>query len=192
MVNADEKIPLSWSRDGRYLLYRTTGPNTGRDLWALPMVGEPKPFPVVRTNFDEEEGQISPDGNWLAYGSTESGRLEIYVDSFPKGRERIRISTEGGSQVRWAPDGRELYYITPDGHLMAVTFARGHDTQSLKVGAPQMLFQTRLATGANASGVKPQYAVASDGRFLMDIRVDEAHPAPLTIVLNGLEALVRR
>jgi len=192
LVSTDEKQPLSWSREGHYLLYRTTGSNTGSDLWALPMLGEPKPFPVVQTPFDEDEGQISPDGNWVAYGSTESGQHEIYLDSFPRAGARVRISTEGGSQVRWAPDGRELYYITADGHLMAVTLARGHDTQSLKVGAPQMLFQTRLATGPNASGVKPQYAVARDGRFLMNIRVDEARPAPLTIVLNGLEALVRR
>jgi Tol biopolymer transport system component len=191
LVNPDEKLPLSWSQKG-YLLYRTTGSNTGRDLWALPMVGEQKPFPVVRTNGDEDEGQISPDGNWIAYGSTQSGgRLEIYLDSFPKGRDLKRISTGGGSQVRWAPHGRELYYITPDGHLMAVPLARGQDAQSLKIGPTQTLFQTRLATGANVSGAKPQYAVARDGRFLMNVRVDETRPAPLTIVLNGMAALVR-
>jgi serine/threonine protein kinase len=192
LVGADEKEPLSWSRDGRYLLYRTTGSNAGRDLWALPMLGEQKPFPVVRTPFDEDEGQISPDSNWVAYGSTESGRHEIYLDSFPHGGGRVRISTDGGSQVRWAPDGSELYYVTPDSHLMAVTLVQDHDRQSLKVGAARMLFQTRLATGANASGVKPQYAVARDGRFLMNIRVDDPRAVPLTIVLNGMEALVRR
>jgi hypothetical protein len=74
---------------------------------------------------------------------------------------------------------------------MAVTVARGDSTPSLKVGAPQTLFQTRLATGANVN-VKPQYAVASDGRFLMNIRIDDPRPAPITIVLNGLEALTRR
>jgi serine/threonine-protein kinase len=156
------------------------------------MVGEPKPFPVVQTSEDEDEGQISPDGNWIAYGSTQSGgRHEIYLDSFPKVGHLQRISTEGGSQVRWAPDSRELYYITPDGQLMAVRLERGQDMQSLTPGTPQRLFQTRLATGANVSGTKPQYAVAKDGRFLMNVRVDEARPAPLTIVLNGMAALVR-
>ena len=83
------KAPVDWSRDGRYVLYRSPGKTTGFDLWALPMDGDRKPFPVVQTNFEERDGQFSPDGKWIAYQSNESGRVEIYVQPFPTGRREL-------------------------------------------------------------------------------------------------------
>ena len=77
------KTPTDWSPDGRFILYRQGDPNTGQDLWVLPMMGERKPFPFVKTNFEEREGHFSPDGRWVAYVSNESGRFEIYVQPFP-------------------------------------------------------------------------------------------------------------
>ena len=101
-------------------------------------------------------------------------------------------STEGGSQPRWRPDGRELFYVAPDARLMAVPIAVGADAQTLEAGAPVPLFRTRLASGAgNVSGLmsKPQYAVASDGRFLMNVAVEAATAPPITVVLNWDAAL---
>jgi hypothetical protein len=101
----------------------------------------------------------------------------------------VQVSTGGGSQVRWRPDGKELYYIAPDARLMAVPVGAGKDGQTLDVGVQAPLFRTRLASGSNVISAKPQYAVASDGRFLLNVRVDEDTAPPLTVVLNWQEAL---
>jgi serine/threonine protein kinase len=191
LVTPEEKRPVSWSADGHYILYVTTLAQTGRDLWALPMTGDRKPFPVVQTTFDEDEGQIAPNGKWVAYTSTQSGRLEVYVQSFPRSGGGLRISTAGGGQVRWAPNNQELYYVDPNNRLMAVQLSPSLDGQQLTAGAPEPLFETHLAYGANITGSKPQYAVARDGRFLLNVIVDEARPLPITIVLNGTTALLR-
>jgi Tol biopolymer transport system component len=188
LVTPEEKRLLSWSSDGRFLLY-VANVAVGRDLWALPLDGERKPFPVVETTFDEDEGQFSPDGHWIAYGSTESGRHEIYVQPFPGPGERSRVSTAGGSQVRWRPDGKELYYVGPDGLMMAVSIQVARGGQTLQATAPRALFPTRFAIGANVTGTKPQYAVASDGRFLMNIRIEDQAAKPITITQNWTSLL---
>jgi Tol biopolymer transport system component len=82
------KNPMDWSRDGRYLLYGIDDQKAGRHLWALPLFGDRQPFPVVQTNFNEREGQFSPDGKWIAYTSDETGRFEIYVQSFPRRQKK--------------------------------------------------------------------------------------------------------
>jgi dipeptidyl aminopeptidase/acylaminoacyl peptidase len=189
LVTAEPKIPLAWSPDGRFLLYAVQNAKTGADLWALPLVGERKPFPVLQTPFDEGAGQFSPDGRWVAYASNESGRVAIYVRPFPGPGGQWQVSTAGGSQPRWRPDGKELFYVAPDGRLMAVPIAVGADRQTLEAGAPAPLFPTRLASGgANISLgstlSKPQYAVALDGRFLMNVAVEGATASPITVVLN--------
>jgi Tol biopolymer transport system component len=104
------KNPLDWSRDG-FLLYRSLDPKTGFDLWAVALNGEKKPFPVVQTDSDERDGQFSPDGKWIAYQSSESGRSEIYVQSFREPSGKLLVSTNGGAQVRWRRDGNELFYV---------------------------------------------------------------------------------
>ncbi len=187
LVSGEAKAPLSWSPDGRFLLYGNQDPKTGADLWALPMFGDRKPFPVVQTPFEEAAGQFSPDGRWVVYQSNASGRMEIDVRPFPGPGGQWQVSTAGGSQPRWRPDGKELFYIAPDARLMAVPIAVGTDGQTLEPGAPVPLFPTRLASGANIlSGgfSKPQYAVAPDGRFLLNTAVDEETASPITIVLN--------
>jgi Tol biopolymer transport system component len=183
--------PLSWSPDGRLLLYlyfnQKSGPRNA--LWALPLTGDRKPFPVVESNFDVSEGQFSPDGHWVAYTSNTSGRPEVSVRPFQRPGETVQVSTSGGSQVRWRRDGRELYYISPDARLMAVPIALAKDRQTLDVGAAVPLFTTRLAMGPNVMGTKPQYAVAPDGRFLLNVRVDEDTAPPITIVQNWTATL---
>jgi Tol biopolymer transport system component len=188
LVTSQSKSPLDWSRDGRFLLYSTHDPKTASDLWALPMMGERRPFAVLQSSFDEIEGQFSPDGRWLAYASNESGRYEIYIRTFPEAGGKWQVSAAGGVQPRWRRDGQELFYVAPDTRLMAVPIRGKPDTHTLEAGAPVALFPSRLATGGNIPTAgfqaRAQYAVAADGRFLMNVAADDAVASPITIVQN--------
>jgi serine/threonine protein kinase/Tol biopolymer transport system component len=189
----EDARPQAWSPDGRFLLYAILDPKTGADLWGLQVGGDRKPFPVVLTPVDEGAGQFSPDGQWIAYESNETGRLEIYVRPFPAPGGTWKVSTVGGSRPRWRRDGKELFYVASDGRLMAVPIALAADPKTLQRGPPVPLFQTRFASGAGisfATGMsKPQYAVAPDRRFLMNVPVDEATVPPITVALNWDAAL---
>ena len=152
------------------------------------MTRDPKPFPVLQTRFDEIQGQFSPDGRWLAYASNETGRNEIYVQTFPETSGKWQISVAGGLQPRWRRDGQELFYVAPDNRLMAAPIHVAPGTRALEASAPVALFQTKLASGPNivAAGfqARAQYAVAADGRFLMNLSADEGVISPITIVQN--------
>jgi eukaryotic-like serine/threonine-protein kinase len=188
LPSGELKMALDWSRDGRWLLYGTRHPKTGLDLWAAPMAGDGKPVPVIDAPFDETAGQFSPDGRWVAYQSNESRPVQIYIRPFPGPGSPRQLTTAGGSQPRWRPDGKELFYVALDGRLMAVPIAVGADRQ-LETGTAVALFRPQLATGPNinsgGTGSRAQYAVARDGRrFLMNVTVAEATPTPITVVLN--------
>ena len=176
----DVKIACDWSADGRFILYKQIEPTTATwDLWALPMSREGTPFQVAHTQYDERDGQFSPDGKWLAYQSDESGRPEIYLQPFPGPGPKVRVSLNGGTQVRWRSNGKEIFYIAPDQRLMAVgiDLAAG----AAGIGTPEPLFTTRLAPIRSIS--RQQYVVAPDGeRFL--ISSEESPMAPITLVLN--------
>jgi Tol biopolymer transport system component len=193
LVTSQGKSPLQWSHDGRSLLYSAQGSNTTSDLWVFPMIGERKPFPVLQSGFDEIEGQFSPDGRWLAYVSDESGRYEVYIRTYPEVAGKWQVSTAGGMQPRWSRDGRELYYLTPDARLMAAPIRIASDTRTLEAGASVPLFPSRLATGGNIPTAgfqaRAQYAVAADGRFLMNVAADDGIASPITIVQNWDPAL---
>ena len=140
--DADGKWPVSWSPDGEIILYVTNSARTSNDLWALPLSGDRTPFPIFQTRHAENWASFSPDGRWIAFSSTESGRSEVYVTGFPTSERRWRISEGGGSQARWRRDGEELFYLAPDQTLMAVDFhSQGSD---IEVGAAQALFEIRL------------------------------------------------
>ena len=182
LATPQNKGPVDWSPDGRFLLYRSPGATTGFDLWALPMFGDRKPFVVVQTNFEERDGQFSPDGKWIAYQSNESGQTQVLVQPFPGPGGKLQVSADGGAQVRWRADGRELFYVSPDGRLMAVPIRPAADRRSLEAGAPVPLFATRI--GGAAPGMNRQdYVVSQDGqRFLID--VPESVASPIAVVLN--------
>ena len=171
---------MDWSRRG-FLLYNGYDPKTGVDILAFPVDGDRTPFPVVETRFEERDAQFSPDGNWIAYQSDESGRFEIYVQRFPRGGNK-RISTTGGAQVRWPRDGKELFYIAMDGRLMAVPIRLTADT--VEHDAPVPLFPTRVGGAVQGGLNRQQYVVTSDGhRFLMST-LPEVNPSPIEVILN--------
>jgi serine/threonine protein kinase len=181
----DAKTPNDWSPDGKSLLYVSQNPTTGNDLFVLPVDnGSPgKPVPFVQTPFDESQASFSPNGQWVAYQSDESGPMQVYVQPFPGSSGKRQISNAGGASPRWSRDGRELYYTAPDATLMAVPIVLR--PSSLDTGTPKALFKTRLTTafGGTAGNIRPQYDVAPDGRFLMNITTEETI-SPITIILN--------
>ena len=184
LLAVDAGTPLSWSPDGRFVLYQRADSKTGTDLWVLPMTGDRKPLAVVQTPMDQPGGDFSPDGRWLAYESNESGRMEVYVQPFPEAGGKWQASMAGGTQPRWRRDGKELYYVAPDARLVAVPVAVSPDGRTLDLGVPAPLFRTRLASGAGVIAGRPEYAVAPDGRFLMNTVVEDTAPSPITVVLN--------
>jgi eukaryotic-like serine/threonine-protein kinase len=184
VVLAIQSPPLDWSRDGRFLLFQTRDPKTGSDLWALPFAPQQKPFPVVQTEFEERQGQFSPDGKWIAYESTESGRSEIYVQPFQSPGAKSLISIDGGAQPRWRDDGKELFFIGLDERLMAVPISLPQNSGPIEAGAPVPLFVTRLG-GAIQAASRQQYLVSTDGsRFLMNTVLEGAVTSPITLILN--------
>jgi eukaryotic-like serine/threonine-protein kinase len=181
--------PTDWSIDGRYLVFQRADPKTNLDLWALPFDrdGRPgTPIVVVQTTAVEQNGQLSADGRWIAYQSNESGQAEIYVQPFPGPGPKARVSSNGGSQVRWRADGRELFYLATEGRLMAVPIRMGSNDSTIEPGAATPLFWTQMWGAAQPSAVLfPQYSVSPDGqRFLMNT-LSQVSAGPITVLLNG-------
>jgi Tol biopolymer transport system component len=178
----NNKWAQDWSQDGRFLLYGEADPKTGRDLWARPMTGNDQtPIVVVNTPADELNGQFSPNGRWVAYETNESGRSEIVVQPFPVPSGKWPVSISGGIQPRWrGPDGTELYFISPDGKLMAASVTTSGATFAAKT--PVALFPVSLAAGAGAN--KQEYMVSRDGRFLINQPVETSTTTPITLILN--------
>jgi eukaryotic-like serine/threonine-protein kinase len=169
------KFSNDWSPDGRYLLYHEVDPNTQNDLWVLPLGPDGqdrKPFPFLQTRFDERDGKFSPDGRWIAYVSDESSRLQVYVQSFPAGTLKVPISTNGGAAPHWRRDGRELYYLSPDGQLMAVEVKTGN---IFRAGVPHALFDTHGA---------PDFDAAIDGSKFLLAMPESVVNEPVHVVLN--------
>jgi Tol biopolymer transport system component len=176
--------PTDWSRDGRLVLFQRRDPKTSADIWALPIGTNREPSPVVQTDFDERNGQFSPDGKWIAYESIESGRWEIYVQPFPGPGARVPVSVNGGAQVRWRGDGKELFFIALDDRLMAVPIALPSNGGVAEAGAPVPLFTTHVG-GAVQSFSRQQYGVSPDGqRFLMNTILEGAAVSPITVIVN--------
>jgi Tol biopolymer transport system component len=168
--------PSSWSRDGKFLLYEA-GRFPSIDIWAVPLVGDRKPFPFLNTTAFEARGRFSPDGKWVAYVSNESGQLETYVATFPQLVWKGRVSTAGGDWPRWRSDGKEIFYLTPENTLVAVEV--NSSASRLEFGAARPLFETRA--GRNVAN---PYDVSADGqRFLVNTLAESDSPT-LTLIVN--------
>lgn len=185
----ESKQPNDWSRDGKFLIFSSLGSGGDSDLWALPMTStDKKPILLLRTQYNEGQGQLSPDGRWLAYMSQESGTAQVYMQPFAPGWEKPitgkwQISTNGGVQPRWRADGKELFYLGQDRKLMAVEVKA--TAQSFDRSVPQALFDSRSVVGSSTAF---GYAPSADGkRFLMPVPAGALLEAPpLTVIVNWL------
>jgi serine/threonine protein kinase len=173
----ETKTQHTFTSDGRYLLFGATTEKTGADLWALPLLGEGRPMPVVVRDYTQLFGFFSPDDKWVVYESNESGRSEIYIQPFPGPGEKHQVSFDGGGDPRWAGNGKEVFYIAPDGYLMAAAVSAVAGGKQIQSEKPVALFQTTLS--------RPHgYAATRDGqRFLLPIPVNRTSP-PITILMN--------
>jgi serine/threonine protein kinase/Tol biopolymer transport system component len=191
LATGNSKLPSQWSRDGRFIVYTENDPTTKRDVWVLPMDGgaDRKPAPFLHSEFNELHGQLSPDDRWMAYTSDKTGRREVYVAAFPTGEGETRVSLAGGEQPRWRGDGKELFFVTEDGKMMAVRVkadapsAHG-DRPFFEPGTPEPLFDVYLPVHGRATAF--EYDVIADGkRFLVDNQGGVSTPTPpLTAVVN--------
>ena len=182
--------PVSWSRDGRFLLYvQQNTPKTGNDIWVLPLGGEPKPVLLLATEFNEGQPRLSPDGRWISYNSNDSGRAEIYVRPFDAsgpalGQGKWQISKDGGQGARWRADGKQIIFRAPDGSPMAVDVTA--NGAAFQTSAPRQLFPL-------PPGAATDWDVTPDGRrFLIPVRRTQAvGDEPITVVLNWKASLKR-
>ncbi len=162
LADDEGKWPVSWSADGKFILYVTNSAGTGNDIWVLPLSGDRKPYPLMKTAAQENWAAFSPNGRWVAYSSTESGQAEVYVMPFPKSDSKWLVSRAGGFQARWRRDGKELFFMAPDSKLMAA--AVNGDGRDFEVSGMKALFEVRFPYA-------PYHAfdVAADGqRFLVN------------------------
>jgi Tol biopolymer transport system component len=160
----EAKWPDDWTKDGKALLVESQNPRNQMDLWLLPLVGDRKPVPLLTSPVNESHSAFSPDGRFFSYTSDETGRSEVYVQSFPPGGGKWQVSTGGGDQALWRRDGKELFYLAADGRLMAVPVST---SPTFSAGSPQALFDA--ATGEmTPSGIRNFYLPSPDGsRFLV-------------------------
>jgi len=192
VATAGAAAPNDWSPDGRLLLYRDGGQQTGFDLWLLPVERETgsgrlrpaagqRATPFANTAADEMNGQFSPDGAAIAYESDESGEWEIYLQPFGRPGVREQLSVAGGRYARWRRDGRELYYHALDGRLMMVPIRSSSPEGPRRAGDPVALFSVDVAEGP---GQRPQFVVTNDGeRFLVNT-VSGTSPVEVTMIVN--------
>jgi len=186
-----DKLANDWSRDGHFLLFSSVDPKTRSDLWVLPLTGDATPAgppaPFVQTAFNERQGQFSPDTHWVAYVSDESGRPEIWVQRFPVSSSegsRMRISVDGGDQPRWRRDGKELFYVSLDGKLMATDVSIG---SAFKPGITKALFAAPIQITDETIDSFKWDVTAHGDRFLINTAATASEP--LTVVLNWTSAL---
>lgn len=165
---------LDWSSDGDLLLLGVWGGTSSTDIWSWSF-SEGKARPFLETSFDEEPGELSPDGRWLAYTSDEAGARNVYLRPFPGPGATIRVSTSGGTKPRWRRDGRELFYLAPDYSMMSVAIS---GERQVMPGPSTPLFHKDL----NSQGIWWNYDVSPDGqRFLV---VEPGEGGAISVLVN--------
>jgi serine/threonine-protein kinase len=181
------RMPLAWSNDGGSLLFAQMDPSTQYDVLLMPVEGDRKPVPYLRTPFNESLAAISPDGRWIAHDSDETGTQEVYVRSFSEPGEKYRISSAGGSGAQWSRNGRELIFwatgqvYSDYGPVYSVAV---ETAPTFKAGQPHLLFTAR----PDLTGL----AATSDlQRFLAVVPAEGAAPPAITVTMNWQAILER-
>jgi len=171
-----------WSRDGKYLLVWKYG-----ELWYTPSSSW-QPKPLLQASWIVRNAQFSPDGRWVAYSTNESGNWEVYVAPFPNTNGKWQVSRGGGEEPRWRRDGKELFYLSSDGKMMAVA---AKTDGNFEAASPVTLFQTHLGQPISSFDLV-SYDVTADGqKFLINTKVDEPNAAPLSLILNWTSEMER-
>ncbi len=169
----------NWSSDGRYLLFGVFDPGKGFGLDAVPMFGDRRPFTYLAADSNiGEHVKLSRDGTFVAYASSESKRIEVYVETFPEHTGKWQVSTGGGDWPVWSRDGRELYFISADGKMMAVDIKI--DGRNFEAGVPRALF--------SVPGLH-QFDVGKDGRFLIEVPQATTSDVSINVMVNWQSAL---
>ena len=175
--------PDSWSPDGSFLIFDSGITGDARDLWVLPFGGEPRP--LIATRFNERGGVFSPNGEWFAFTSDQSGLAEVYVAPFPGPGQPVPISNDGGIEPVWSKSGRELFYRKGDSLMSAKI-----QLKPFRAAVPHKLFDLPVAT----YGVDYYYAsydVAKDGRFIAIRRAQPSAEEEIHVIVNWSEELRR-
>jgi eukaryotic-like serine/threonine-protein kinase len=173
-----------WSRDGKYLMYNYQLSSSRVHLYVLPLSGDRKPVPFLNTEFPTAQGQFSPNGRWVAYRSTESGRPEVYVQGFTldasQPRGKWQVSVAGGEVPRWRRDGKELYYEFNGGYFAVDVKTDG---PSFEAGIPRLLFEVPTIFSNVGSG--HPFVVTHDGqRFMILTPIEKTSSAPIDVLVN--------
>jgi Tol biopolymer transport system component len=173
LASSDALIsPDSWSPDGKSILFDKYSTETKQDLWVLPLQGDRQPVAFLKGPFNERQGRFSPDGGWVAYTSDESGKSEVFLQSFPASAIKVQISAGGGSHPRWRGDGKELFYITSDNKLASVEIR----PNGAGAGLPKTLFELIL--------LRTQYAVSADGQRFLFVNQDQGKSVQYEMIAN--------
>ena len=181
LLDSDSSRPIDWSPDGRYIIERRLSTESGIDIWVLPLFGDRKPFAYLASPFRKGYARVSPDGKWLAYTSNETGRDEVYVGSFPTPGDKRQISVSGGWRPRWSRDGKELFFVSGDGKMMAVAVK---SSGKFQYGTPHTLFDTRMRDVG-----EKWFDVSTDGRFLIPRPIQDSSRTAMTLVMNWTAGL---
>ncbi len=181
------RYPASFSRDGKLMAFVEIHPSRRRDIWLMPLEGNRTPEPLMATDADERDARFSPNGQWLAYVSDETGRDEVFIRPVGTRGGRKQLSSEGGTGPAWAPNGRELFFANGD-HLSAVTL----DGQGNPVRRDRVLFSAPRFEDLQFDSENPLYGVMPDGEHFVLLLEQSSSLTHYNIVLNWFEELKAR
>jgi Tol biopolymer transport system component len=187
LLKTDEPKQMErWTKDGRFLLFTSTGQKTGQDMWGLPFPGEAKPVSLLQTQFQEGMARVSPEGRWLAFISNESSLVDIYVRPFAPDASagsgaKWLVSKGGGIRPIWRADGKELFYISLGSQVMGVDI---DTSKGFQAGTPKRKF------AAPSTALIAGWDISPDGkRFLFAAPPNAGRTVPFTVVLNWAAGL---